>query len=70
LVLDETGLTGVYEIKLEWTPENPPAGSDAPENGPTIFTAVQEQLGLKLEARKDAVAVMVIDHAERTPAGN
>jgi uncharacterized protein (TIGR03435 family) len=65
LVLDETGLTGAYDIDLTWTPE----GQDA-DTGPTIFTAVQEQLGLKLEGRKDAVAVMVIDHADRTPVEN
>ena len=63
LVLDETGLKGVYEIKLEWRP-------DADETGPTVFSAVQDQLGLKLESRKGPVDVMVIDRADRTPVGN
>jgi uncharacterized protein (TIGR03435 family) len=70
MVLDETGLKGVYELKLEWTPEASRAVPDAPEAGPTIFTAVQEQLGLKLEGRKDAVEVLVIDHAEKVPVEN
>jgi len=65
LVLEETGLKGVYELKLEWSPEQK---DDA--TGPTLFTAMQEQLGLKLEGRKDAVEVMVIDHAEKTPIAN
>jgi len=58
MVLDRTGLKGTYEIKLEWTPQTPP-GTDSPDTGPSIFTALQEQLGLKLEARKDAVDVLV-----------
>ncbi len=70
VVLDETGLKGVYELKLEWTPEPTRNNPNPPENGPSIFTAVQEQLGLKLEARKDAVQVLTIDHADQVPVGN
>jgi len=70
LVLDQTGLAGVYEMKLEWTPEVSRSNPQPQENGPSIFTAVQEQLGLKLEARKDAVDVLVIDHADQVPAEN
>ncbi len=74
-VLDQTGLSGFYDIQLEWTPETQPRpdGADAPAEpatGPTIFTAVQEQLGLKLESRKGPVEVLVIDGAERVPKGN
>ena len=65
-VLDRTGLTGSYDFKLEWTPE---ASTPAPDsNGPSIFTAIQEQLGLKLEATKSAVEIIVIDHAEKPSA--
>ena len=70
LVLDQTGLKGVYELKLQWIPETTPGASDAPESGPTIFTAVQDQLGLKLEPRKDAVEVLVIDYADSVPVEN
>jgi uncharacterized protein (TIGR03435 family) len=58
-VKNETGLTGYYDFRLEWTPEDA-----ADQSGPSIFTAIQEQLGLRLEARKAPVEVLVIDHAE------
>jgi uncharacterized protein (TIGR03435 family) len=71
-VIDRTGLTQFYDFKLEWTPELPPglaARPDAaanlpPTNGPDIFTALREQLGLKLDSHKGPVEVM-IDHVER-----
>jgi bla regulator protein BlaR1 len=75
-VIDKTGLTGNYDYTLQWTPENtpPPMPGDAPggprnENGsepvgPSLLTAVQEQLGLKLESEKGNVDVIVIDHIE------
>ncbi len=80
-VLDMTGIKGVFELHLRWTPdENPlmkkPAESGealAPTEGadaPTIFTALQEQLGLKLEVRKIPVEILVIDHVERAPSEN
>jgi uncharacterized protein (TIGR03435 family) len=65
VILDRTGLKGVYSIDLKWTPE----GSET-DNGPTIYTALQEQLGLRLESRKDAVEVMVVDSADRVPVEN
>ncbi len=61
-VLDRTGLTGAFDIKLEWTPD----GDDA--SGPSIFTAVQEQLGLQLESAKGPVEILVIGHAEKPAA--
>lgn len=57
-VIDETGLTGVFAFKLEYAP-----GPDA--SGPSLFSAVQDQLGLKLESRKAPVDVVVIDSATR-----
>ncbi len=73
-VIDKTGLTGKYDIKLEWTPDesqmanlNPeaprPAASDT--LGPSIFTALQEQLGLKLESQKGPVEILVVERAEK-----
>jgi len=64
-VRDGTGLTGNYDIDLKWRPETaglPPSGGS---DRPSIFAAVQEQLGLKLEPRKGPVRVLVIDHVER-----
>ena len=65
-VVDRTGLEGVFNLKLEWDPESgKPARADAaPDNRPSIFTAIQEQLGLRLRAQKAPVEVLVIDHAE------
>ncbi len=63
-ILDKTGLTGTYDIKLEATPEfriNRGSTSDTI----SVFTAVREQLGLKLEPEKGPVEVLVIDHVER-----
>lgn len=77
-VIDKTGLPGKYDFDLHWTPEGM---SDMPEesgqfwpeknagpeiiSGPSIFTALREQLGLKLKSAKDPVDILVIDHIER-----
>jgi len=77
LVLDETGLKGHYDFTLEWAPEAsaPILGDSTAQNtsnrpllnvsGPSLFTAIQEQLGLKLEPQKGPVEILVIDHIER-----
>jgi len=71
VVVDQTGIAGRYDVALTWTPEDGETpvsrgggGASAPEAGPTIFTAIQEQLGLKLESVKGPVEVLVIDHVE------
>jgi len=71
-VLDKTGLTGAYDLDLTWTPEEAPPGPDgtappAPpsSDGVSLYTAVQEQLGLKLDAQRGPVDVLVIDSAQR-----
>jgi bla regulator protein blaR1 len=76
-VVDKTGLTGSYDFSLNWTPDEsmrnvsggpqgpPEDGDPTPDaNGPSIFTAVQEQLGLKLESQKGPVDVIVIDRID------
>jgi uncharacterized protein (TIGR03435 family) len=68
-VIDLTDLKGYYEFTLEWTPESRAAKAEEPP-GPTIFTAVQEQLGLRLEKRKGPIDVLVIDRAEQVPIEN
>ncbi len=63
-VLDKTGMAGRYDFELRWAPEN--AAADSPEaSAPSIFTALQEQLGLRLEPASAALSVLVIDAAER-----
>ena len=71
-VEDRTGLTGNFDIDLDWTPDRPlpPLPADAPAlpqvdaNGAGLFTALQEQLGLKVESTKNSIAILVVDHAE------
>jgi uncharacterized protein (TIGR03435 family) len=65
-VHDETGLAGDYYFALMFVPD------DSPKDvvGPSIFAAVQEELGLRLEKRKGTVEVLVIDHLEKMPSGN
>jgi len=73
-VVDQTGITGRYNLKLQWAPDDAvPAsnGSTAPtsDSGPSIFTALEEQLGLKLQPARGPVQVLVIDHIE-LPSAN
>jgi uncharacterized protein (TIGR03435 family) len=69
---DSTGLMGKYDFKLEWAPDDTqPNGGEAPDTSrPTIFAALQEQLGLKLEVKKFPVEMFVIDHVDKVPAVN
>jgi len=62
-VIDKTGLTGTYDFILKWSPDRDSA------DGPSLFTAIEEQLGLKLEPAKGMVETLIIDHIER-PAEN
>ena len=61
-VVNMTGLTGFYDFQLKWTPGM--AGEQSDPSRPDFFTAITEQLGLKLEPRKHLMEVLVIDHAE------
>ena len=62
-VVDQTGLVGRYDFVLTWTPDD--SSTDSPNQAPGLFTAVQEQLGLKLEPIKGQADVYAIDHVER-----
>jgi len=75
-VIDKTGLKGKYDLTLEWAPDEsqgmmfrggpPDAGATSPDTaGPSIFTALQEQLGLRLESQKGAVQIFVVDRVEK-----
>jgi bla regulator protein blaR1 len=71
-VVNNTGLEGNFDFKLEWTPDpgtSAPDGQPVDTSGPSIFSALQEQLGLRLEATKGPVDVLVIDHVDK-PSGN
>jgi uncharacterized protein (TIGR03435 family) len=81
-IVDKTGLTGKYSFKLEWANEphdgegpggpahdaGPGGASASGDTGPSIFNALQEQLGLKLDSEKGPVEVIVIDHLEQPAA--
>jgi uncharacterized protein (TIGR03435 family) len=81
-VIDQTGLRGPFSVELHWIPDAlreralqggpPPVVNGQPMdlNGPSLYTALQEQLGLRLESRKGPVDVFVIDRAEKVPAEN
>ena len=66
-VIDRTGLTGYYDYTLTWMPEPGigPPGPPVDPDAPSVFTAVQEQLGLKLESGRGPVEVVVIDRLEK-----
>jgi uncharacterized protein (TIGR03435 family) len=73
--VDKTGLTGAFDVELTWTPDpsfpnvNNPVADAAPDSsGPSIFAALQQQLGLKLVSDKSPVAVLVVDHLEEPSA--
>jgi uncharacterized protein (TIGR03435 family) len=76
-VLDNTQLRGEYDVKVEWAQEHP--GERSPSTldslreevglaGPSLFTAVQEQLGLKLQSTKGPVEILIVDGAEKASA--
>jgi uncharacterized protein (TIGR03435 family) len=69
-VVDKTGLTGAYDFILDFTPEVQGASVPSQDNGPSIYAALEEQLGLRLEQKKAPVDVLVVDHADKVPAVN
>ena len=75
-VIDKTGFKGTFDIKLDFSPEGtnfggrggfgaPGDAGNADNAPPSIFTAIQDQLGLKLESQKGAGEILIIDHAEK-----
>jgi uncharacterized protein (TIGR03435 family) len=71
-VFDKSGLSGAFDVELNWTPDDaPPAPADAGSAPwPDIFSAIQQQLGLKLEVSKEPLEVLVVDRAEKVPVAN
>jgi uncharacterized protein (TIGR03435 family) len=64
-VVNETGIKGSYDVKLNYAPEDEPNS-----NLPTLFTALREQLGLQLVSRKSPMEMVVVDRVEKVPAEN
>jgi len=69
VVVDKTGIKGRNKIDLNWTPDDVAASSPPSDSRPSLFTALQEQLGLKLEPQKGRVQVLVIDRV-KVPSAN
>jgi uncharacterized protein (TIGR03435 family) len=75
-VVDATGVAGAFNFELKWTPDSSRAkpaessGAQLADLLPSLFTAIEEQLGLKLEPRKAPVEILVVDHAEKIPTEN
>jgi uncharacterized protein (TIGR03435 family) len=75
-VVDATGVAGAFDFELKWTPDSSRAkpaensGAQLADLPPALFTAIEEQLGLKLEPRKTPVEILVVDHAEKVPGEN
>ena len=71
VVVDETGLTGVYDFQLRWASDDmsSPAGTDA-NPAPSLFTALQDTLGLTLQRQEVPVDVIVVDQVDRVPTEN
>lgn len=71
-VIDKTGLTGLYDIRMQYAVHDPRTGRLVDEDSPlpTIFDALQQQLGLKLEPTKTMVEMTIVDHIDATPTDN
>jgi uncharacterized protein (TIGR03435 family) len=69
-VKDLTGLSGIFDIKLRWTPEGTDPSAVDPSLPTSILTALQEQAGLKLEPQRLPVEILVVDYIERQPTEN
>jgi uncharacterized protein (TIGR03435 family) len=69
-VVDKTGLDGVYDFELRWTNDDQNPNATDIDGVPSLFTALQEALGLRLQAQKVPVEIIVVDHVERVPTEN
>ncbi len=69
-VVDKTGLTGKYDIELDYHPDSTASAAAAENAAPSVFDAVEKQLGLRLVAGKATFDVIVVDHANRVPTAN
>jgi uncharacterized protein (TIGR03435 family) len=69
-VLDGTNLHGVFDVTLTWVPDELAQNDASRGTGPSIFTALQEQLGLRLESRKVHIDALVVDSVEKVPTEN
>jgi len=69
-VQDLTGMPGVFDLRIEWMPDNAPAERSEEVVAGSLFSALQDRLGLRLRAQKVSVRTLVVDHIDRVPAAN
>jgi uncharacterized protein (TIGR03435 family) len=69
-IVDETGLKGRYDIRLDMAAAAPANPDDRMDAASAMIAALRDQMGLKLEGRKQEIDVLVIDHAEKMPTEN
>jgi uncharacterized protein (TIGR03435 family) len=75
-VIDKSGFTGLFDVQVDFVPDEttpalpapPPGAAPLDFNGPSILTAMQQQLGLRLESSKGPVEVIIVDYIERPSA--
>jgi len=70
MVVDQTGIEGVYDFELRWTNEDQNPSATDLDGVPSLFTALEETLGLRLQPQKVPVEIVVVDHVERVPTEN
>jgi uncharacterized protein (TIGR03435 family) len=70
MVVDNTAIEGVFDFELRWAHDTQTPDTPATETAPSIFTAIQETLGLRLKPEKIPVEIIVVDHMERVPTEN
>jgi uncharacterized protein (TIGR03435 family) len=69
-VVDRTGIIGLYDVELRFSPQAAPGSDLTNPDAPSLFTALEEQLGLKLDAQREIVDVLVIDRIDRPTENN
>jgi uncharacterized protein (TIGR03435 family) len=70
MVVDKTGIDGVYDFELRWAREDQNTNGSEADGAPSLFTALQETLGLRLQPQKVPVEIIVVDRVERSPTEN
>src|SRR5207245_2058525 len=70
VVVDKTGAGGVYDFELRWAKDDQTPNDADADPAPSLFTALQERLGLRLQPQKVPVEIVVVDHVERVPIEN
>jgi uncharacterized protein (TIGR03435 family) len=70
VVIDKTGVEGVYDFEFRWMPDDQAANAGDAETAPSLFTALGETIGVRLQRQKVPMDVIVVDHVERVPSEN